>query len=184
MSETKKFFTVDEVLATNGRVYVDTAVRDGFVKQRGLSFLEILTTIRRFPQAVTLLEPLAAELFETKSDVKLASITPSTVVDAFLRMGPEAVAAIVAVSIDQAGDTPTEAGLLAAPDEVTLPLLGGAIKATIGEREIDDYFLSLMSHFEAVGLFRQPTKAKTRPAPSAPNRQARRKSASVEKKAA
>ena len=127
--------SIDDLLTAVDHSYQEVEILGMTTKLRPVTILECLRLIKRFPKLV--------DIFEPKVD-KDGSLLPdemqTTQLDLFLNCGIEAAAGFIACAAGKEGDLAFEHLITTKPDDLTLGLFSSAIKVTLGEGSLDDFF--------------------------------------------
>lgn len=130
--------SIDDLLTAVDHSYQEVEILGMTTRLRPVTILECLRLIKRFPKLI--------DLFELKVD-KDGQLLPdemqTTQLDLFLNCGIEAAAGFIACAADKEGDLAFEHLITTKPDDLTLGLFSSAIKVTLGEGSIEDFFTKI-----------------------------------------
>lgn len=117
--------------------YVDIDILGETVPFRPVTILESVGLVKEFSSLYA--------LFEKKLDASgmpLPDEQQPNLISIFVDAGKEAIAAFVAFAVD--GDAAFKKWFMAAPDKVTLEMFKEAAKVTLGEGDLDAFFMKVM----------------------------------------
>ena len=88
-----------------------------------------------------------SQLFEPKVDKSgkpLPKEMQPNLISIFVDAGKEAVASFVACGVRREGDEIFKKWFASSPDKVTLPMFKEAVKVTLGDGDLDDFFMKVL----------------------------------------
>lgn len=149
--------SIDDLLTAVDHSYQEVEILGMTTKLRPVTILECLRLIKRYPKLI--------DIFELKVD-KDGQLLPEelqpSLISVVLDSGIDTAAAFVACAAGKENDVAFENLLTTKPDDLTLGLFSSAIKVTLGEGSLDDFFTKIAGALN--GIF--PAKSGS-PAPSA-----------------
>lgn len=133
-----EFNGIAALMAAAGHKYEDFIFGDVTVPMRAITISQMIRLARRFPTLLAILDP----------------DTETTIVQALVEAGDEAVAALIAFSADAEGDDQFEGWLKSAPDDIVLDLAIHTIKITFRDEDPSVFFTKILGRLEETGLFK------------------------------
>jgi hypothetical protein len=126
------------LMAAAGHTYEDFQFGDISVPMRAITISQMIRLARRFPSLLAIID----------------SDGETTIVQALIEAGDEAVAALIACSADAEGDGVFEAWLKSAPDDIVLDLAIHTIKTTFRDEDPSVFFTKIAERLEETGLIK------------------------------
>ena len=133
--------SIDALLATAPKSTTSVTVNGQTVELTPLSLMVIARLLRRFPVALKALMGEGGDILDT-----------------VVSCGPEALSAVIAAGLGEAGNLEAEAKIQTMPDELQLELLAEIMQATMPEG-LESFLARLMPFIERIGLIANPAAA-------------------------
>ncbi|WP_343314049.1 hypothetical protein AAIB41_02575 [Brucella sp. BE17] len=130
--------SIDDLLSAIDHSFQTVEILGKHTQLRPVTILECLRLVKRFPKLI--------DLFEPKLDVDgnlLPEEMQPSLIDVFMDSGVEAAAAFIACASSKEGDAAFETLIITKPDDLTLGLFSSAVKVTLGEGSLEDFFTKI-----------------------------------------
>jgi len=137
--------SIDDLLTAVDHSYQDVEILGMVVRLRPVTILECLRLVKRFPKLMDLFEPKV----DKDGNILPDEMQPS-LLSVFLDSGVDAAAAFIACSAGREGDVAFEQTISTKPDDLTISLFSAAVKTTLGEGSLDDFFTKFNSALSGV----------------------------------
>jgi len=149
--------SIDDLLTAVDHSYQEVEILGMTTKLRPVTILECLRLVKRFPKLVDLFEPK----LDKDGNLLPEDLQPS-LISVFMDSGIEAAAAFISCAAGKEGDLAFEHLITTKPDDLTLGLFSSAVKVTLGDGSLDDFFTKIAGALN--GIFQAKSGS---PAPSA-----------------
>lgn len=144
---------------------------DGVVQHinfRPVSINEVLMIARKHKGILEFLHSALDDTGKTKSYAE------KTLYDVIVDAGPEACAAFASYAAGLGDDVQWQREFVSLPDDFVWPVVAHVVDITLGDRSVEDYFLSVLGYFLKVKAFKNlELKKQPRKAPTAANKVAK-----------
>lgn len=132
--------SIDDLLTAVDHSYQEVEILGMTTRLRPVTILECLRLIKRFPKLI--------DIFELKVD-KDGNLLPEemqpSLISVVMDSGIAAAAAFIACAADREGNTEFENTVVRKPDEFTLALFSETVKVTLGDGDLNDFFMKITS---------------------------------------
>lgn len=130
--------SIDDLLSAVDHDFQTVEILGKHTQLRPVTILECVRLVKRFPKLIDIFEPK----LDTAGNM-LPGEMQTTQLDLFLNCGIEAAAAFIACASNKEGDVSFEHLITTKPDDLTLLLFKAAVKVTLGEGSLDDFFTKI-----------------------------------------
>ncbi|MGN8152534.1 hypothetical protein ACTJK5_09695 [Agrobacterium sp. 22094] len=177
MAQIVNFRAVDALLARSGHCYKTRKILGEDIPMRELTILEWLQIAQRFPQVARLFEGL----MPTEDGPPVGNPT-----NLFAGLGPDPIAAIVAIAIGHPDPEAFERTFLTSSSETVNALGVEALDAAFGDGGFEDFFMRFLEFLQkhlpmTEGMLEGVSEEKAALQPASPRKKSGRKTASRSK---
>lgn len=137
--------SIDDLLTAVDHSYQEVEILGMTTKLRPVTILECLRLVKRFPKLIDLFEPK----LDVNGNLLPEELQPS-LISVFMESGVEAAAAFIACAADKEGDVAFEHVIATKPDDLALGLFSSAVKVTLGEGSLDDFFTRITAALQGI----------------------------------
>lgn len=130
--------SIDDLLTAVDHEFQTVEILGKHTQLRPVTILECVRLVKRFPKLIDLFEPK----LDTAGNLLPEEMQPS-LMSVFMDSGIDAAAAFIACASNKEGDVAFEHLLATKPDDLTLSLFKAAVKVTLGEGSLDDFFTKI-----------------------------------------
>lgn len=130
--------SIDDLLSAVDHNFQTVEILGTHTQLRPVTILECVRLIKRFPKLIDLFEPA----LDKDGNLLPEEMQPS-LMSVFLDSGIDAAAAFIACAAGKEGDKDFEELLATKPDDLTLGLFKAAVRVTLGDGSLDDFFTKI-----------------------------------------
>lgn len=130
--------SIDDLLTAVDHEFQTVEILGKHTLIRPVTILECVRLVKRFPKLIDLFEPQ----LDTAGNLLPEEMQPS-LMSVFMDSGIDAAAAFIACASNKEGDAAFENLITTKPDDLTLSLFKAAVKVTLGDGSLDDFFTKI-----------------------------------------